>query len=103
MPNLLLGVQRINRSDDAAKRSYRMERDCIFRKIRTENSKDLALFETAFPETGSHTRNSIGKFGVFDRATARPVDQRRLIATLLRALKHERSNRNFGNGDLWEW
>ena len=79
-----------------------MKGDCVLGKIRTENSKDLAFLETAFPETGStrEIRSASSEYLI-----VRPlgsVDQRRLIAALRRALEHESRYRDFGYGDLRE-
>ena len=57
MGDFLLRVQRVDWGVDAAKTGDGMKDDCVFRHVRTQNSKDFAFLKAAPAETGSDARN----------------------------------------------
>ena len=58
MRDFVFGVERINRTDDAAERGDAVKGDRIFRNVWTENAEDLAFFESAFRQAGRRARDA---------------------------------------------
>jgi hypothetical protein len=80
MRNFVIGVKRIDGSDNATQGSNGIKGDCEFGNVRTENPEDIALLETPSRKTGGHVAYCVGELRICDDAASRAFNQRRLIA-----------------------
>lgn len=80
-----------------------MERDRILGHVRREDREHVAGPEPAQGQTGCERPGHAVELRVGDRASARAVDQCRLVAVRGRVLEHEDGQRCRRDFDLGEW
>src|SRR6266852_8477811 len=78
-----------------------MEDDRILQRVATVDRQHVAFAESTSVQAGSHSLNGIRPIRIGQDATARSVDERRLVAAIRRALEKKRRQRHFGNRHGW--
>ena len=85
-------VERVGGRRATARARDAVERDRVLREVRHVDGERVARPEAARGEPRRECARRTVELRVRDRPTARAVDQRRLVAQLLRALEHERGH-----------
>src|ERR1044072_9036548 len=78
-----------------------MKRNAILRTVWTQDAADVTFPEATHGKIVGHDANRVSHLLVSERASGGPVDQRGLVAELLRAMQHERRKRSFGYRNIW--
>jgi hypothetical protein len=77
-----------------------MKRHSILRTIWTQDAADVALLEATLGKIMGRNADRISELFVSKRAACWTVDQRGLIAELLRAMQDKRRERSFRDRDV---
>src|SRR6185312_2150975 len=78
-----------------------MERDAILRTVWAQDPADVPFPEATLGKIVGHDADRVSDLCVSERASARAVDQRGLVAELLCAMQHEGRERSFRDRDIW--
>jgi hypothetical protein len=98
--DLIRGVQRVDRADDAADRDHPVKRHGEFRHVRAEHAEHLSLGEATLREARADPSDAVGELRVGQRPPTRPVDQRRPVGMRIGPLQHELRERHLRDVDV---
>ena len=98
--DLALDVRRVDRRDDPAGVRDAVEDDGVLRDVRGEQGQRLAGLEAARHQAAGQRAHALEEAAVRQRASARAVDEGRLVAELLGSREHVVGQGEVGDLDL---
>ncbi len=98
--DLALDVRRVDRRDDPAGVGDAVEDDGVLRDVRGEQGEGLAGLEAARHQAAGQRAHALEQAAVRQRASARAVDQGRLVGELLGSCEHVVGQGEVGDLDL---